>query len=803
MSADLIIRIRANAAEAQDAFRQVGAGLQQIEAQSQGVSRVFNANAGATANLAAQFNDIGMMLASGQSPMLLAIQQGSQISQVLGPMGARGAVQALGAGFMALLNPVSLATVGIIAGGAALFQWGRNALTAGEETETMEDRIKALTDALSGLDRANDRVRMSMADMTAEFGGNAEQAREFLEIQRQMAEAQAQRALNTATASAAGALGASIMELSPTDARLLTALERAVQAREQLQERALLGGISAADEATLSDLNDLIARNEQFLIGARQARDEIKTLRETFGLTAEEADRLVMAMAELSAAPGGKEQAEAAQELARYIYEATDGLKDADDAANLLYQQLLDVVVKGLEFAGLNISDGVREAAEQAERLNRALDEAGATARTHPRFGTVLSDRQGGSRGQMEDMRQVVDRGILDLIAYAEGTDRGRSYNETLGYGAFTGGPVNLTNMTLAEVRDLQRQMLAHPNNTFNSSAVGRYQIVGSTLEGLIGNLGLSMDERFTPELQDRLALELLRENGGGVGAVRGQWEGFGALDIPDSAIIQALGSTDIPSVDPERAAASAAAQEAAASAAQEADRAFQGLMGTLDRSEAIQQAYAQGQEVIDEALRAGVITAEEAAQATAMLDQRRDAGLAGLTEGIQRLEAATMRGADAVANLFLSFGDGADAAQRAVGQLLAEMARVQMVETFRGLAGGGVGTGFFGAIGGLLGVDGARADGGPVSAGRTYLVGERGPELFVPRISGAIVSNEAMNAAARGISPAEIIVRSEPGIIVETVRGEIAQAAPAIVRQSVQATGRVMRETSRFGKQR
>jgi phage-related minor tail protein len=35
----------------------------------------------------------------------------------------------------------------------------------------------------------------------------------------------------------------------------------------------------------------------------------------------------------------------------------------------------------------------------------------------------------------------------------------------------------------------------------------------------------------------------------------------------------------------------------------------------------------------------------------------------------------------------------------------------------------------------------GARAAGGPVSAGGAYLVGERGPELFVPRQGGDVVS--------------------------------------------------------------
>ena len=53
-------------------------------------------------------------------------------------------------------------------------------------------------------------------------------------------------------------------------------------------------------------------------------------------------------------------------------------------------------------------------------------------------------------------------------------------------------------------------------------------------------------------------------------------------------------------------------------------------------------------------------------------------------------------------------------------------------------LPGGGVG----GAVGGALGKVGLRADGGPVSAGRPYIVGENGPELFVPRNGGNIVPN-------------------------------------------------------------
>jgi len=48
------------------------------------------------------------------------------------------------------------------------------------------------------------------------------------------------------------------------------------------------------------------------------------------------------------------------------------------------------------------------------------------------------------------------------------------------------------------------------------------------------------------------------------------------------------------------------------------------------------------------------------------------------------------------------------------------------------------------GAIGGVFG--GGRADGGPVMQGTTYLVGERGPELFTPSSSGSIIPNNALS---------------------------------------------------------
>jgi phage-related minor tail protein len=45
-----------------------------------------------------------------------------------------------------------------------------------------------------------------------------------------------------------------------------------------------------------------------------------------------------------------------------------------------------------------------------------------------------------------------------------------------------------------------------------------------------------------------------------------------------------------------------------------------------------------------------------------------------------------------------------------------------------------------------------ARANGGPVSSGQTYMVGERGPELFVPGRSGTIVANDKMGGGSTNV---------------------------------------------------
>ena len=55
--------------------------------------------------------------------------------------------------------------------------------------------------------------------------------------------------------------------------------------------------------------------------------------------------------------------------------------------------------------------------------------------------------------------------------------------------------------------------------------------------------------------------------------------------------------------------------------------------------------------------------------------------------------------------------------------------------------------------LGSLLPVAGARATGGPVGAGQSYLVGEQGPELFTPAGNGSITGNAALSGARPSVT--------------------------------------------------
>ena len=97
------------------------------------------------------------------------------------------------------------------------------------------------------------------------------------------------------------------------------------------------------------------------------------------------------------------------------------------------------------------------------------------------------------------------DRNLLDMIGRAEVA----GYNTLFGY---TEKKYNVvpTEMTIGEIQELQKKMARE----LGSSAVGKYQILQSTLGDAVKALGLPKDTVFTRDVQDQIAMWLLNRRG-------------------------------------------------------------------------------------------------------------------------------------------------------------------------------------------------------------------------------------------------------------------------------------------------
>lgn len=114
------------------------------------------------------------------------------------------------------------------------------------------------------------------------------------------------------------------------------------------------------------------------------------------------------------------------------------------------------------------------------------------------------------------------------------------------------------------------------------------------------------------------------------------------------------------------------------------------------------------------------------------------------LVDGLGRAGDVLERGLlSAIRRGSLGFEDLRRIALAVIGDIAANAVRAGL-GALGGGGGGGQGGGLLNLgslLGSILGLPG-RATGGLVSAGRGYLVGERGPELFVPSSAGKIEPN-------------------------------------------------------------
>lgn len=284
--------------------------------------------------------------------------------------------------------------------------------------------------------------------------------------------------------------------------------------------------------------------------------------------------------------------------------------------------------------------------------------------------------------------------------------------------------------------------------------------------------------------------------------------------------------------LDAELVAPAAKATTKAAEAFRQLQQTVQGILARLFPENADLINFEKEKAALDAYHKAGKISAEEHAAAVEAL-RREYLGLsrdiAGVLAGAKPVDIEVSGGGETIEDIIKRTGESMGDVLGKIGKD-AEATKVQVVETFGQMVNGamseierfanGIKNGnWTDIIGGLLSaiekiggiisgnsnwdfssifkgggtppIAGARARGGPVMAGRSYIVGEEGEEIFTPKMSGSIIPNDKIGGGVATIVPSKYF-----DVVVD---GRIVRASPAIMDGSARVTtSRLSRQSSR-----
>jgi hypothetical protein len=190
-------------------------------------------------------------------------------------------------------------------------------------------------------------------------------------------------------------------------------------------------------------------------------------------------------------------------------------------------------------------------------------------------------------------------------------------------------------------------------------------------------------------------------------------------------------------------------------------------------------QKYRKELEEVDELLEKGRITSEQANEARFLIQEKIEAAQ-GLKQEVKETNDLARELGLTFSSMFEDAVVGGKKLRDVMQGLAQDLARILVRKTvtepfgnfFSGLFAGGL-SNLFGGASSVSHLVPGRAGGGPVTGGRPYLVGERGPELFVPRESGSILPRsgnsyyiDARGADAAGLARLEGLILSLHGSI-------------------------------------
>lgn len=457
-----------------------------------------------------QLNDIGVMLAGGMSPLSIAVTQGTQLAQTFqGLRGSTSILSTLAGGFAAMVSPVSLVTIGVIALGAALVQW----MTSG--STSTKDFATALGDAdsaISSIRQATDTLAGATLGSLAEgYGRVNAQLQTHLQKLQEIARIEAARVTTDAFAAVGSEYLGGWLTTDVDDMRiafgttndqaraLLAMLDKIKSARTFEDQFAAVQKMRAEVESVTGGLKNSEGGARAFLIQLIKAEDagiRLKAATDgtgaaagnasgaasglafTIGTAADEAARLLAnlnsvpsALATMGKSVEGQIASIRAQNRALNL-ELSEGLSSA--AANRRVQLETMITTAGergqritpdaiaAEWVKINELDA---AAKEQERLRKQITEQNRPARSAGAGGKRVEELGDESRQlsklskQMNDRIFAIERENAALNLLAQGQARTKEGAELMAMALETNGG-KLDAATAAAIRNYEANVL-------------------------------------------------------------------------------------------------------------------------------------------------------------------------------------------------------------------------------------------------------------------------------------------------------------------------------------------------------
>lgn len=268
------------------------------------IDRGARGGGAALQNVGFQVQDFAVQVAGGTDVSRAFAQQLPQLLSGLGLMGV-------------LLGTVTAVAIPLF----AAFGMGT------DKAKELEESVKALNSAMKDLNSATDAASVDPEKLFGDFGAGAEQAREVLEIQRQIAAARAENALAQTSSSLTAVFGD------------------------------FKDAIAIGDDA-------VTATNRLYALG-----DVADALGLEFESSVPQIEAVAQALQAVATAEGPQAQADAMAGLRGAILDAAEAGGVLSDEALVLLQNLTDAELAALGLATVDIASPIAAGADEAARL--------------------------------------------------------------------------------------------------------------------------------------------------------------------------------------------------------------------------------------------------------------------------------------------------------------------------------------------------------------------------------------------------------------------------------------------------